>query len=50
MGCGLVIGTNLLVVESCSPYSVIMGTPSIFKRFRFSVDENIEHEKEYNIQ
>lgn len=45
IGRGSVIGANSLVVKSCPPYSVVMGVPSSIKRFRFSVDEIIEHEE-----
>lgn len=45
IGRGSVIGANSLVTRSCPPYSVIMGVPSVIKRFRFSIDEIIEHEK-----
>ena len=45
IGRGSVIAAGAVVTRSCPPYSIIGGVPAKVLRFRFSVDEVLEHER-----
>lgn len=45
IGRGSVIAAGAVVTKSCPPYSIIGGIPAKILKFRFSVDEILEHEK-----
>lgn len=45
VGRGSVISAGAVVTKSCPPYSVLVGVPAKVLKYRFSVEEVIEHEK-----
>lgn len=45
IGRGSVIAAGAVVTKSCPPYSIIGGVPAKVLKFRFTVDEVLEHEK-----
>ena len=45
IGRGTVVAAGAVVTKSCPPYSIIGGVPAKIIKFRFSVDEILEHEK-----
>lgn len=45
IGRGSVIAAGAVVTKSCPPYSIIGGVPAKILKFRFTVDEVLEHEK-----
>lgn len=45
IGRGSVIAAGAVVNKSCPPYSIIGGIPAKVLKFRFTIDEIIEHEK-----
>ena len=45
IGRGSVIAAGAVVTKSCPPYSIIGGVPARVLKFRFSIDEVLEHEK-----
>ena len=45
IGRGSVIAAGAVVNKSCPPYSIIGGIPAKVLKFRFTIDEVIEHEK-----
>ena len=45
IGRGSVIAAGAVVTKSCPPYSIIGGVPARVLKFRFTVDEVLEHEK-----
>lgn len=45
IGRGSVIAAGAVVNRSCAPYSIIGGIPAKVLRYRFSVNEVIEHEE-----
>lgn len=45
IGRGSVISAGAVVTKSCPPYSIIVGVPAKVLKFRFTVDEILEHEK-----
>ena len=46
IGRGSIIAAGSVVNKSCPPYSIIGGVPAKVLKFRFSIDEIIEHEKQ----
>lgn len=44
VGRGSVIAAGAVVTKSCPPYSIMGGVPARVIKFRFSVDEILEHE------
>lgn len=46
IGRGSVIAAGAVVNKSCPPYSIIGGIPAKVLKFRFTVDEVLEHEKQ----
>ena len=45
IGRGSVVAAGAVVNKSCPPYSIIGGVPAKVLKFRFSIDEVIEHER-----
>lgn len=45
IGRGSIIAAGAVVTKSCPPYSIIGGVPARVLKFRFSIDQIIEHEK-----
>lgn len=45
IGRGSVVAAGAVVTKSCPPYSIIGGVPAKVIKYRFTVDEVIEHEK-----
>ncbi len=45
IGRGSVVAAGAVVVKSCPPYSIIGGVPAKVLKYRFSVDEVLEHEQ-----
>lgn len=45
IGRGSIIAAGSVVNKSCPPYSIIGGVPAKVLKYRFSIDEIIEHEK-----
>lgn len=45
IGRGSVIAAGAVVNKSCPPYSIIGSVPAKILKFRFTIDEVIEHEK-----
>lgn len=45
IGRGSVIAAGAVVVRSCPPYSIIGGVPATVLKYRFSVDDALEHER-----
>lgn len=45
IGRGSVIAAGVVVTKSCPPYSIIRGVPAKVLKYRFSVDEVLEHEQ-----
>lgn len=45
IGRGTMIAAGAVVVKSCPPYSIIGGNPARILKFRFTIDEILEHEK-----
>lgn len=45
IGKGSVIAAGAVVNKSCPPYSIIGGVPAKVLKFRFTIDEVLEHEK-----
>ena len=44
IGRGSVIAAGAVVTKSCPPYSIIGGIPAKVLKYRFSVDEAMQHE------
>lgn len=44
VGRGSIIAAGSVVTKSCSPYSIIGGIPAKTLKYRFTVDECLEHE------
>ncbi|GHU82942.1 hypothetical protein FACS189415_4280 [Bacteroidia bacterium] len=42
---GSVVAAGAVVTKSCPPYSIIGGLPAKILKYRFTIDEIIEHEK-----
>ncbi|MDR0603329.1 MAG: acyltransferase [Bacteroidales bacterium] len=45
IGRGSVVAAGSVVNKSCPPYSIIGGVPAKILKFRFTIDEILEHEK-----
>lgn len=45
IGRGSVVAAGAVVNKSCPPYSIIGGVPAKVLKFRFTIDEVLEHEK-----
>lgn len=45
IGRGTVVAAGAVVTKSCPPYSIIGGVPAKMLKYRFSIDEILEHEK-----
>lgn len=45
IGRGSIIAAGAVVTHSCPPYSIIGGIPAKILKYRFTIDEVIEHEK-----
>lgn len=45
IGRGSVIAAGAVVTKSCPPYSIIGGIPAKVLKYRFTVDEVLEHER-----
>lgn len=50
IGRGSVIAAGSVVNKSCPPYSIIGGVPAKVLKYRFSVDEILEHEKKLYVE
>lgn len=46
IGRGSIIAAGAVVNKSCPPYSIIGGIPAKVLKYRFSIEECIEHEKQ----
>ena len=45
IGRGAVIAAGAIVTKSCPPYSIIGGVPARVLKYRFTIEEVLEHEK-----
>lgn len=45
IGRGSIIAAGAVVTKSCPPYSIIGGIPAKIIKYRFSIEEILEHEK-----
>ena len=45
IGRGSVVAAGAVVNKSCPPYSIIGGVPAKILKYRFSIEEILEHEK-----
>ena len=45
IGRGSVIAAGAVVTQSCPPYSIVGGIPAKIIKFRFTIEQIIEHEK-----
>lgn len=45
IGRGSVVAAGAIVTKSCPPYSIIGGIPAKVLKYRFTIDEILEHEK-----
>tara|TARA_R110000868_G_scaffold196974_2_gene443093 strand:+ start:397 stop:1026 length:630 start_codon:yes stop_codon:yes gene_type:complete len=45
IGRGSVVSAGAVVTKSCPPYSIIAGVPAKVIKYRFTIDEILEHEK-----
>lgn len=45
IGRGSVISAGAVVTKSCPPYSILVGVPAKVLKFRFTIEEILEHEK-----
>lgn len=46
IGRGSVVAAGAVVTKSCPPYSIIGGVPAKVLKYRFTVEEILEHEKQ----
>lgn len=44
IGRGSVVAAGAVVNKSCPPYSIIAGVPAKVIKYRFSIEEALEHE------
>lgn len=45
IGRGCIIAAGAVVTKSCPPYSIVGGVPAKILKFRFSVEQVVEHER-----
>lgn len=45
IGRGSIVAAGSVVNKSCPPYSIVGGVPAKILKFRFTIDEILEHEK-----
>jgi serine acetyltransferase len=45
IGIGSIIAAGSVVIKDVPPYAIVAGNPAKVKKFRFTIDEIIEHEK-----
>lgn len=45
VGRGAIVAAGALVTKSCPPYAVIGGVPAKVLKYRFTIDEILEHER-----
>lgn len=45
VGRGSIIASGAVVNKSCPPYSIIGGVPAKVLKYRFTIDEALEHEE-----
>lgn len=45
IGRGAIIAAGAVVTKSCPPYAIIGGVPAKIIKYRFTIDEILEHEK-----
>lgn len=45
IGRGSIIAAGAVVTKSCPPYSIIGGIPAKVLKFRFTIEEVMEHER-----
>lgn len=45
IGRGSIIAAGSVVTHSCPPYSIIGGIPAKIIKYRFTIDEILQHEK-----
>lgn len=50
IGRGSVIAAGAIVNKSCPPYSIIGGVPAKVLKFRFTIDEVLEHERKLYLE
>ena len=49
IGRGAIIGAGAVIRKSIPPYAVVIGNPAIIVKFKWSIEEILEHEKKlYN--
>lgn len=46
IGRGCVVAAGAVITKSCPPYSIIGGVPAKVLRYRFTVEEAMEHERQ----
>lgn len=46
IGRGSIVAAGAVVTKSCPPYSIIGGVPAKYIKYRFSIEQILEHEKE----
>lgn len=44
IGRGSIVGTGSIVTKNIPPYSICVGVPAKFKKFKYTIDEILEHE------
>lgn len=44
VGRGSIVGTGSIVTKNIPPYSICVGVPAKFKKFKYTIEEILEHE------